>query len=233
MILLLRKVWKRTGPSGLRGTRPCRTPARLSTSRLTTFSTLPSWIGYFYMFDCKTNPGQINHLNQIRDCGSDFPWDLDVSAMFKVGKASNIFDHHHRWHHSRHHQEWHHNREKDILTYRDKSFASKFTGTTKCYFLLKRQPRSLLASRSADPLNIFNKIILFDLHFNHVFFPRHSVSNPPHQLHVRPWRLSRHVHASNQEVKIENNNDRALDQKRPWQQSYARTIKVNASRVPC
>ena len=85
MILLLRKPWKRTGPSGLRGTRPCRTPARLSTSRLTTFSTLPSWIGYFYMFDCKTNPGQINHLNQIRDCGSDFPWDLDVSAMFKVG----------------------------------------------------------------------------------------------------------------------------------------------------
>ena len=85
MILLLRKPWKRTGPSGLRGTRSCRTPARLSTSRLTTFSTLPSWIGYFYMFDCKTNPGQINHLNQIRDCGSDFPWDLDVSAMFKVG----------------------------------------------------------------------------------------------------------------------------------------------------
>ena len=85
MILLLRKPWKRTGPSGLRGTRSCRTPARLSTSRLTTFSTLPSWIGYFYMFDCKTNPGQINHLNQIRDCGSDFPWDLDVSTMFKVG----------------------------------------------------------------------------------------------------------------------------------------------------
>ena len=85
MILLLRKPWKRTGPSGLRGTRSCRTPARLSTSRLTTFSTLPSWIGYFYMLDCKTNPGQINHLNQIRDCGSDFPWDLDVSAMFKVG----------------------------------------------------------------------------------------------------------------------------------------------------
>ena len=109
-------------------------------------------------------------------------------------------------------------------------------------------------------------------------FPRHSVSDPPHQLHVRPWRLPRHVHASNQKVKIENNNkyktittttlqvngrenrttkwkqqqevrsdnynseendnnydsisknDRALDQKRPWQQSYARNIKVNASR---
>merc|ERR1712004_785466 len=29
---------------------------------------------------------------------------------------------------------------------------------------------------------------------------RHSVSNPPHQLHVRPRRLPRHLHAPNQEV---------------------------------
>jgi len=42
-----------------------------------------------------------------RDCGSDFPWDLDVSDMFKV---------------------WHHHKDEDILTYRDKSFASKYTG---------------------------------------------------------------------------------------------------------
>jgi len=26
-------------------------------------------------------------------------------------------------------KEWHHHKDEDILTYRDKSFASKFTGT--------------------------------------------------------------------------------------------------------
>ena len=215
MILLLRKPWKRTGPSGLRGTRSCRTPARLSTSRPTTFSTLPSWTGYFYMFDCKTNPGQINHLNQIRDCGSDFPWDLDVSAMFKVGKASNIFHHHHRWHHSRHHQEWHHNREKDILTYRDKSFASKFTGTTKCYFLLKRQPRFLLASRSADPLNIFNKIILFDLHFNHVFFP--GTQSP--------------IHHTNFMYALDDSLDTFMHQTKKWKLKTTMTMTITTTKL--
>jgi len=47
-------------------------------------------------------------LDIAKDCGSDFPWDLDVGDMFK---------------------EWHHHKDEDILTYRDKSFASKFTGT--------------------------------------------------------------------------------------------------------
>jgi len=47
-------------------------------------------------------------LDIARDCGPDFPWDLDVGDMFK---------------------EWHHHKDEDILTYRDKSFASKFTGT--------------------------------------------------------------------------------------------------------
>ena len=70
-----------------------------------------------------------------RDCGSDFPWDLDVGDMFKVLflypspgwkpaqsclnflKKFVLFC-----------QEWHHHKDEDILTYRDKSFASKFTG---------------------------------------------------------------------------------------------------------
>jgi len=47
-------------------------------------------------------------LDIARDCGADFPWNLDVGDMFK---------------------EWHHHKDEDILTYRDKSFASKFTGT--------------------------------------------------------------------------------------------------------
>jgi len=43
-----------------------------------------------------------------RECGADYPYDLDVADIF----------------HS-----WHHDKEVNILTYRDKSFASKFTGT--------------------------------------------------------------------------------------------------------
>merc|ERR1712107_472556 len=73
-------------------------------------------------------------LDIAKDCGSDFPWNLDVADMFK---------------------EWHHHKDEDILTYRDKSFASKF---------------------------------------------RHAVPNPPHQLHVRPRRLPRHLHAPDKEV---------------------------------
>ena len=33
-------------------------------------------------------------MNQLRDCGSDFPWDLDVGDMFKVGTRLNIFHYH-------------------------------------------------------------------------------------------------------------------------------------------
>ena len=43
-----------------------------------------------------------------RDCGSDYPYDLDVADMFHT---------------------WEGHKDEDILTYRDKSFASKYTGT--------------------------------------------------------------------------------------------------------
>jgi len=42
-----------------------------------------------------------------RDCGSDYPYDLDVAEMFHT---------------------WEGHKDEDILTYRDKSFASKYTG---------------------------------------------------------------------------------------------------------
>ena len=42
-----------------------------------------------------------------RDCGADYPYDVDVGEMF----------------HS-----WEGHKDRDILTYRDESFASKFTG---------------------------------------------------------------------------------------------------------
>merc|ERR1712059_16976 len=43
-----------------------------------------------------------------RECGADYPYNLDVTDIFKS---------------------WHHDKEVDILTYRDKSYPSKFTGT--------------------------------------------------------------------------------------------------------
>ena len=42
-----------------------------------------------------------------RDCGTDYPYDLDVSEMFHT---------------------WLNNKVENILTYRDQSFASKYTG---------------------------------------------------------------------------------------------------------
>eukprot|EP00088_Acartia_fossae_P038310 TRINITY_DN3968_c0_g1_i1.p1 TRINITY_DN3968_c0_g1~~TRINITY_DN3968_c0_g1_i1.p1 ORF type:complete len:450 (-),score=155.19 TRINITY_DN3968_c0_g1_i1:161-1510(-) len=44
----------------------------------------------------------------VKDCGSDYPYNLDVKEMF---------------------YEWEHHKDLDILSYRDQSFASKFTGT--------------------------------------------------------------------------------------------------------
>jgi len=46
-------------------------------------------------------------LDLAKDCGADYPYDLDVGEMF----------------HS-----WEGHKDRDILTYRDESFASKFTG---------------------------------------------------------------------------------------------------------
>ena len=42
-----------------------------------------------------------------RDCGADYPYNLDVGEMFHT---------------------WEGHKDQDILTYRDQSFASKFTG---------------------------------------------------------------------------------------------------------
>jgi len=42
-----------------------------------------------------------------RDCGSDYPYDLDVGEMFHTWKGHKA---------------------NNILTYRDQSFASKYTG---------------------------------------------------------------------------------------------------------
>jgi len=43
----------------------------------------------------------------VKDCGADYPYDLDVGEMFHT---------------------WEGHKDQDILTYRDQSFASKFTG---------------------------------------------------------------------------------------------------------
>ena len=51
---------------------------------------------------------QTDYVQELaRDCGSDYPYDLDVADMFHT---------------------WEGHKDEDILTYRDKSFASKYTG---------------------------------------------------------------------------------------------------------
>ena len=47
-------------------------------------------------------------LDLAKDCGDDFPHNLDVGDIFHA---------------------WLKNKEDDVLTYRDQSFPSKFTGT--------------------------------------------------------------------------------------------------------
>ena len=54
---------------------------------------------------------QTDYVQELaRDCGSDYPYDLDVGDMFHT---------------------WEGHKYKDILTYRDQSFASKYTGDYK------------------------------------------------------------------------------------------------------
>ena len=43
----------------------------------------------------------------VQDCGADYPYNVDVTNMF---------------------YEWENHKHEDILSYRDKSFPSKFTG---------------------------------------------------------------------------------------------------------
>ena len=47
-------------------------------------------------------------MDLVKDCGKDFPWNLDVGDIFHA---------------------WEHHKDEDVLTYRDQSFPSKFTGT--------------------------------------------------------------------------------------------------------
>merc|ERR1719427_400631 len=44
----------------------------------------------------------------VKDCGDDYPYDIDVSDMF---------------------HEWKNHKDEDVMTYRDKAFTCKFTGT--------------------------------------------------------------------------------------------------------
>ena len=47
-------------------------------------------------------------LDIVKDCGKDFPYNLDVGDIFRA---------------------WAQHKDEDVLTYRDQSFPSKFTGT--------------------------------------------------------------------------------------------------------
>ena len=47
-------------------------------------------------------------MDLAKDCGKDFPYNLDVGDIFHA---------------------WEHHKDEDVLTYRDQSFPSKFTGT--------------------------------------------------------------------------------------------------------
>ena len=134
-------------------------------------------------------------MTQIkRDCGSDFPWDLDVGDMFKVLLLSpwpdqsciNFLC-----------QEWHHHKDEDILTYRDKSFASKFTGAPLTI------PFYLQALGPSPSHCLVVRLVLFLCLFANWHFSicRHPVPCPSHQLHVRPRRLPWHLHAPDKEVK--------------------------------
>ena len=52
---------------------------------------------------------QTDYVNVlVNDCGSDYPYDLDVTEMFYT---------------------WLDHKKDNIVTYRDQSFASKFTGS--------------------------------------------------------------------------------------------------------
>jgi len=47
-------------------------------------------------------------MDLVKDCGEDYPFNLDVGDIFHA---------------------WEHHKDEDVLTYRDQSFPSKFTGT--------------------------------------------------------------------------------------------------------
>ena len=57
---------------------------------------------------CEVIDFQTDYVQELaRDCGADYPYDLDVSEIFHT---------------------WEGHKDQDVLSYRDKSFASKFTG---------------------------------------------------------------------------------------------------------
>ena len=47
-------------------------------------------------------------MDIVKECGKDYPYNLDVGDIFHA---------------------WEHHKDEDVLTYRDQSFPSKFTGT--------------------------------------------------------------------------------------------------------
>ena len=52
-------------------------------------------------------------MDLVKDCGKDFPWNLDVGDIFHA---------------------WEHHKDEDVLTYRDQSFPSKYTGKWWCRY---------------------------------------------------------------------------------------------------
>ena len=77
---------------------------------------------------------------------------------------SHCWHHYHHWHHYHLAQEWHHHKDEDILTYRDKSFASKFTGKLKVISCINLFKNDLMLPfyRLVNATN-FNEIIYFVL----------------------------------------------------------------------
>ena len=76
---------------------------------------------------------QTDYVQELaRDCGADYPFDLDVADIFHT---------------------WEGHKDQDVLSYRDKSFASKYTGQ----FLSLNTPviiiTSLLTSGVQSPIH--------------------------------------------------------------------------------
>ena len=85
-----------------------------------------------------------------RECGPDYPYDVDVSEMFHT---------------------WEHHKMENILTYRDKSFASKFTGGQSHKLLQKKCSFVVLASSNFVSWGNFRSFSSIILHwvYNYAF----------------------------------------------------------------
>ena len=93
---------------------------------------------------------QTDYVQELaRDCGADYPYDLDVADIFHT---------------------WEGHKDQDVLSYRDKSFASKFTGLSVQYNT--------------------------QTSYFYMFYSRRSVSYPSHYLHESIRRLNGNFYAS-------------------------------------